>query len=131
MIDICGFVPLVSSYFSRAPIYGSPPATSPSAAHAEGSWESCKNTGSLFHVIISSLFLESWESRSKTVQHGDEYLMRHLQCLTTKPLSQAQDTQRGPTVVLSFFNEIIAILSWFWKAENKNKSGRDAHDWWS
>jgi len=129
MINVCGFVPPVSSYFSKAPIYGSPPATSPSAVHAEGSWESCKNTGLLFHVIMSSLFLESWESRFKTVQHGDGYL-RHSQCLTTKPLSQVQDTRTGCTMVLSFFNEVSTIPSWFWEGENKNKPGRDVHGWW-
>lgn len=65
MVNVCGITLLISPYFSKDPIYGSPPATSPSAVHAEGRQESCKNTCSLFCVIMSTLFLESRESRSK------------------------------------------------------------------
>lgn len=90
---MCGIVPLISSYFSKAPIYGSPPATSSSAVHAEVRQESCKNTCSLFHVTMSTLFLESRETCSKTLQHISRYL-QHPSHLTTVPLNP-QSNHRG------------------------------------
>lgn len=42
MINMCGITWLISPYFSKDPICGSQPATSPSALYADGRQESCK-----------------------------------------------------------------------------------------
>ena len=128
MINMCGITLLVSPYFSKDPIYGSPLATSPSAVRAEGRQESCKNTCSHFRVIMSTLFLESRESRSKTLQHVKTYL-RHSCLLTIMP-SKSQSSRRGSgrslasrkgthSLQVLSCRGVILPLPWSWKAETK------------